>query len=251
MKTLHIFTLLVPGLLFAQAPTAGTGVRPVRKPIFVSPEQVFAPGLLPSPARNDSWKTLEELAELHKLQETRTPAEVEHARADDKEESFFAFADVLGPGFTRAALPLTAQLSDHIKNDEGVIVNPGKNFFKRPRPYHLDPTLKPVCKTTDNRQDFAYPSGHGTTGFISALVLIRIVPEKRDAILARADDYAHSREVCGAHYASDEQASKNLAYAMMGVIANNPQFRKELEAATTECRAALGLSAVVDLSTTN
>lgn len=239
MKTIQIVALLVPGLLLAQAP----GGRAPRKPVFVTPEQVNAPGMLQSPPRNDSWKTLEELAELHKIQETRTAAEVAHAQADDREESFFAFADVLGPKFQRTTLPLTALLSDHIKNDEGVIVNPGKNFFKRPRPYHLDGTLKPVCKTTENREDYAYPSGHGTTGFVSALVLIQMVPEKRDAILARADDYAHSREVCGAHYASDEQASKNLAYAMVGVIANHPQFRKELEAARTETRAALGLPA--------
>lgn len=240
MRTLQVIALLMPGLLVAQAP----GGRGPRKPVFVTPEQVNAPGMLPSPAKNDSWKTLEELAELHKLQDTRTPADIAHAQADDKEESFFAFADVLGPKFQRATLPMTALLSDHIKTDEGVIVNPGKNFFKRPRPYHLDPTLKPVCKTTENREDYSYPSGHGTTGFVSALVLIQMVPEKRDAILARADDYAHSREVCGAHYASDEVASKNLSYAMMGVIGNNPQFRKELEAARAETRAALGLPSI-------
>ena len=240
-KPLCIIALLVPGLLLAQAP-ATPAPKPQRKPIFVSVDQVYAPGILPTPPANDSWKTLEELAELHRIEQTRTPAEIKHAQEDDAEESIFSFADVMGPKFTKENLPLTALLSSHVKNDEGIIVNPGKNTFKRPRPYHLDATLHPVCKTTTNREDYGYPSGHGTTGFLEALTLVQMVPEKRDAILARADDYAHSREVCGAHYASDEAASKTLAYAMMGVMMVNPQFKAELAAAKAELRAALGLS---------
>ena len=185
-----------------------------------------------------------ELADLHRIQETRTPEQVAHARADDAEESMFAFKDVLGPAFKRDSLPATAVLSDHIKNDEGVIVNPGKKFFARPRPYHFDATLKPVCKTTENRADFGYPSGHGVTGYLEAMVLVQILPEKRTAIWARADDYANSREVCGVHYATDELASKATAFSMMAIIMNNPQFQQELAAAKAETRRALGLDLV-------
>lgn len=211
-----------------------------REPIFVSPKQLDMTKILMAPAANDSWQTLAELAELHRIEATRTPADIAHAQHDDVEEHMFIFEDVLGPKFRRQSLPLTALLSDHVKNDEGVNVNPIKNFFKRPRPYHLDATLKPVCKTTENRMDYGFPSGHGTTGYLEALTLIQMLPEKRDQILARADDYAHSREVCGAHFASDEAASKATAYAMMGVMMNNPQFQKELADAKTETRAALG-----------
>jgi acid phosphatase (class A) len=44
---------------------------------------------------------------------------------------------------------------------------------------------------------------------LEALVLIMMVPENRDAILTRADDYAHSRVVCGVHYPTDVEASKS------------------------------------------
>jgi len=220
---------------------AATGIaQNARKPIFVSPEQLDMTAILAAPPANDSWQTMTELAELHRIQATRTPEEIAHAQKDDVEEHIFAFQDVLGAKFRREALPLTALLSDHVKNDEGVNVNPIKNFFKRPRPYHLDSTIKPVCKATDNRMDFGYPSGHGTTGYLEALVLIQIVPEKRNAILQRADDYAHSREVCGAHFASDEAASKATAYAMMAIMMNNSQFQRELQAAKAETRAVLG-----------
>jgi acid phosphatase (class A) len=225
-----------PALLLAQTPASAPKV------IFVTPEQVDATLILPSPAPAGSWQFLEEIAELHRLEQTRTPEQIAHAQADDKEESIFLFADILGPKFNRASLPHTALLSDHVKGNESVIVNPGKKFFRRPRPYHFDATIHTICKATENREDFSYPSGHGTTGYLEGLVLAMMLPEKRDAIFARADDYAHSREVCGAHYSSDEAASKAIAYAMIGVMANHLQFKAELEAARTELRAELGFT---------
>lgn len=235
--------LLVAGLLLAA--TLGAQPRPARQPIFVSVEQLDPTLLLPSPPANDSWQTLQELAELHRIEQTRTPGQVAQAQADDREESIFVFADVLGAKLTRAALPHTALLSDHVKNDEGVTVSRAKQFFKRPRPYHLDATLHPVCKVTENRNDFAYPSGHGTTGYLEALTLALMVPEKRDALLARAEAYGHSREVCGVHYAGDEVASRTIAYSMFALMMNHPQFKAELQAATTELRTALGLAPTI------
>lgn len=66
-------------------------------------------------------------------------------------------------------------------------MNPAKNFFQRPRPYLFDTSIQPVCKVKADRTDYAYPSGHSTTGYFEALVLVMMVPEKRDAILARAE----------------------------------------------------------------
>jgi acid phosphatase (class A) len=219
---------------FAQTP---------KKPVFITAEQLPILQILPAPPANDSVRGKAELAEVHRIQETRTAAEIAHAKADDAEEDMFIFKDVMGEKFTAANLPATALLSAHMHNDEGIVVNPAKQFFAKRRPFHFDATVKPVCKTNSNVDDFGYPSGHGTTGYLEALVLVQIAPEKRDAILDRADDYAHSRVVCGVHYPSDGQASKLTAYAMMGIIMNNPEFRKELEAAKAETRALLGLKA--------
>lgn len=221
--------------LFLLSGTAQT----VRTPIFVSPAQLDMSAILAPPPGSGSWQEMAEFADLHRIQESRTREQIAHAQKDDAEESIFLFADLMGPEFRRESLPLTALLSDHVKNDESIIVNPAKTFFKRPRPYHADATLKPVCKTSDNRMDFSYPSGHGTTGYLEALVLIQMIPEKGAAIMARADDYALSREVCGVHYASDEAASKATAYAMMALMTNTQQFKTELAAAKTELLASL------------
>lgn len=217
------------------------GAQNARKPVFVSPEQLDASAILASPPAMDSWQTRMELAELHRLQETRTENEIAHAKADDAEEDMFVYGTVLGASFTRATLPLTAALSDHVHNDEGMIVNPAKMAFHRPRPYQFDSSIKPVCKINSNPADYSYPSGHATTGYLEAFTLAMMVPEKRDEILARADDYAHNRLVCGVHYPGDVAASKSVAYAAVAVMVQNPQFKKELSAAKRETRHALGL----------
>ena len=238
MTTRIISTLLL--ICAAQAQTPVKAPTP-RKPIFVSPDQLNMAAILPAPPADNSPRGKAELAEVYKIQETRTEAQIAHAQADDAEEDMFVFKDVLGDRFRPENLPATALLSAHMHNDEGVIVNPAKTFFAKMRPFNLDPAVKPVCKANANAKDYGYPSGHGTTGYLEALVLIMIVPEKRDAILARADDYAHSRVVCGVHYPSDGFASKLTAYSMMALIVNNPQFKKEFEAAKAETRAALGM----------
>lgn len=232
---------LIPVLLIAVAAHAQTPARAPRKPVFVTPEQLNMAAVLPAPPADNSLRGKEELAEVHRLQETRTEAMIAHAKADDAEEDMFAFKDVLGDRFTAATLPATALLSTHMHNDEGIVVNPAKTFFAKMRPFNFDPTVKPVCKTNANVKDYGYPSGHGTTGYLEALVLVMMVPEKRDAILARADDYAYSRVVCGVHYPSDGLASKLTAYSMMALIVNNAQFQKEFEAAKAETRKFLGL----------
>ena len=127
-----------------------------------------------------------------------------------------------------------------VKNDEGINTAPAKDGFKRVRPYNLDKTLHPIC-VTKTKND-SYPSGHTTTGYLMALTLIDMVPEKRDAILARADDYANNRLVCGVHYPSDLQASKLLAYSIHAVMGTHPQYQKELAAARLELRQSLGLA---------
>lgn len=208
---------------------------------FVTAAQLDVAALLPSPPATDSATTRMDLAELHRIEETRTADQIARARADEAEEDIFIFRNVLGDKFKRAALPVTAALSSRIRTNEGIIVSPAKNLFRRTRPYHLDPTLKPVCKTRPNGADYSYPSDHSTIGYLEALTLIQMVPEKRDAILARADDYAHNRIVCGAHFPSDPVASRLVAYAMIALMINNPDFKRELDAARAETRRALGL----------
>jgi acid phosphatase (class A) len=231
MRTPSCRTTLIVGGLLALLPVWSLAAP------YVDAPQIHAFDILPTPPAANSAITQADLAELHRLQTLRTPAQVMRAVADENDESIFLFRDVLGSDFTPAALPLTAALGARVNETESAIVDPAKNDFKRVRPYNLDKTLQPVCRTKTVAD--SYPSGHTTVGYLMALSLIDMIPELRDQLLARADDYAHNRLMCGVHYASDLAASRPLAYAVHAAMNASPEYQREVAAARAELRAKL------------
>ena len=214
----------------AKVKTAFEAVLPDKKPYYLDFTQ-FDPHLFVANPP-DAATTQLELAELHRIQDSRTPEQVEHARHDEEQENIFLFQTLLGDSFTAKNFPITAELSGHLKNEQSVVGARLKIFFQRPRPYQADPMLHPVCVVKATHD--SYPSGHALTGYLEALALAELLPDKRDAILARADDYAHSRLICGVHYSSDIEASRRIAYAIFGYVLSTPQFQRDLSLAHAE-----------------
>jgi acid phosphatase (class A) len=206
---------------------------------YFDPAVLDLSALVPDPAAPGSAADNAELLQLHEIERTRTAAQVAAAQADEKEEDIFAYKTVLGARFTAEALPLTAELGAHVKNEQSVAGAALKLKFQRPRPYQTDKTLHPACAVTDVPN--SYPSGHALTGYLEGLTLAEMLPEKRTEILARADDYAHNRLVCGVHHLSDIEASRRVAYAVFGYMMATPRFQHDLAAARAETRAKLGL----------
>jgi acid phosphatase (class A) len=246
MKTLRLGSvwvvlcaLMLVGARAQDMGSAKAGAAP-KTAYYIDPSVMDLPALIADPPKTGSAADDAELAELHRIEATRTPAQVTAAKADEGNESVFLFATVLGPGFNAAALPVTAALGDHVKNEQSVAGAALKKVFARPRPYQEDKTLHPACAVTDLPN--SYPSGHALTGYLEGLTLAEIVPEQRDAILARADEFAHNRLVCGVHHASDVEASRRVAYVVFGYMLATPKFQSDLAAAKAETRAKLGLA---------
>jgi acid phosphatase (class A) len=103
-----------------------------------------------------------------------------------------------------------------------------------------DENENPVCKTKEKGD--AYPSGHATSGYLLALTLIDMVPEKREELLARADDYAHNCLICGVHYARDLEASKLAAYTVHAPMELSARYQSELAAARAELGRSSGVT---------
>lgn len=199
--------------------------------------------LVPPPPAAGSETAKADLAELHRIEQERTPEQVAAAKRDEDQEDIFAFKTVLGADFTPEALPLTAELGTHVKNEQSVAGGELKGMFPRVRPYNADKTLHPVCAVTDLAN--SYPSGHALTGYLEAFTLAQMVPEKRGSILARADEYAHNRLVCGVHYPSDIEESRRVALLVFGYMMATPRFQMDLAAAKAELREKLGFSSAV------
>jgi len=232
--------LLFCASTFAQAPDPSKPVKPARTAYYIDTKVLDLSLLVSPPPAQDSETVKAEVAEIHRIEQNRTPAQVAAAKADEDDQTIFVFRSVLGDKFAPDDLPLTAALGAHVHNEEPVASNVLKAAFHRPRPYQFDTTLHPVCKTSEVPD--SYPSGHGVSGYLLAFTVAQIVPEKRTEILARADEYAHNRLVCGVHYPSDLAASRSVAYAVFGYMMATPRFQVDLAAARTETRKKLGLN---------
>lgn len=219
---------------------ASAAAKEAAQPIFVSASQSRVAEFLPSPPADGSAEQAAELAALHEIENKRSEADVAQARFDADNENFAPFINALGPNLKPESLPLTAALVARVINDESPNIGPAKAAFHRVHPYDADPTLKPVCHTK-NKKDDSYPSGHATVGYLAALMLSELAPERRDALLERAAGYARSRLICGVHYPSDIKASESAAYAIHALMTANAQYNQEAAAARLELRQALGL----------
>jgi acid phosphatase (class A) len=196
--------------------------------------------LLPPPPEAGSAQERAELDELLQIQAGRTPAQIQRAR-DDANVSVFRFADALGspPQFNAKSVPLTAALFERVAKDESLFLNSAKDDFGRPRPFVTEHRLAPVVAKPPSA---SYPSGHTTWAVASAIVLADMVPERRAQIFARADEYAHNREVGGVHYPSDVAAGHLAGTALATKLFDTPRFVADETAAAAELRQALGLA---------
>jgi acid phosphatase (class A) len=192
--------------------------------------------LLPPPPADDSLASREELAELHRIDQTRSAAEVEQAKHDDYVKDVTVFADAVGPGFDLGRLPATAALFRTIRAEEKAAADRAKDHFRRNRPWIVDASLH-SCFTDDEPQS-SYPSGHTTMGYAMGAILARLIPSRAPAIMARAANYARARLVCEVHFPADVAAGQ--AYGMMVAerLMQLPAFRAQYDAAAAELSAA-------------
>jgi acid phosphatase (class A) len=220
--------------------------RPVKKLKVLTACDIDPSRLLPPPAADGSENQRRKLAEVRRLVKTRSPERFAQAKWDNDHEDPSAFASTIGPRFDLSKLPATAKLLDVVMNDQGIAAGSAKDYFRRRFPIAVETepadyrqwTCDAEVKRPADRPFRSYPSGHSTMGFSVGLILAGLMPEKSQAILARAAEYAYSREICGDHYHSDIEASHALGSAVGITLLNHPALRTQIEAARAELRAA-------------
>ncbi|HEX3886350.1 MAG TPA: phosphatase PAP2 family protein [Phenylobacterium sp.] len=238
----HSVGLLLLALTVAGAAITPSIAAPAKAPKppavskFLAPGELVPAQLPPPPPADGSPQALAELAELHRIEASRTPERFALAKHDEEFENVTSIATPLGPAFDLSRLLATAALFEDVREEASVAVARYKPFFARTRPITADPSLHPCKHGKDGKT--AYPSGHSTMGYSAAAVLSNLAPGHAQAIQARAADYAESRLVCGAHYRRDIEAGHVLGVALVAELMTKPAFRAELEAARAELTAA-------------
>lgn len=234
MRRLLSTVLLAAALAGANAPAFAAKPEPAL--MMLTPGEADFVRFVPPPPKDGSPRARAELAEVKGVIAADTADRYAQAKWDDEHEDPTAFYAAIGSGFDLAKLPATAEAVEIAQNDANYVVRKAKPYFARKRPWAVDPSIK-TCDP-DDKPLTAYPSGHSTMGYSVSLVLAELMPEKAQAILDRAADYAFSRELCGSHFASDSEASHTLAATVFARLAAKPEYQAKLAAARAELKAA-------------
>jgi acid phosphatase (class A) len=224
--------------LLAAAVAMGSAAR-AADGFYLSPADVDLIAVLGPPPAEDSGAEQADLQAVLAAMNERTDAKIKHVQ-DDDQRIVFRFADVMGQNFRAAGLPLTTQLFQHIYADGNAATLAAKNYFKRRRPFVVDPDIKIIVVQSP---DFSYPSNHSTFGYEAGILLAAMVPEKAAAIFARSADYAHNRVIAGVHFPSDVEAGRIAGSVIDNALLHNAHFLTDFASAKAEVRAALGLNA--------
>lgn len=210
-------------------------------------DEAKLPGLIKFPA-NSSDQTRAELDYLLSLQNSRTKEQIARAEyiagigsfpnivnptdpdyAENRKQLFY-IASLVGDWYNSDNFPATTDLLLNCIQDIRTTEFRLKRFFKRPRPYHLEPKLQPLARI----QSPSFASGHTLWAFTEAYIFSEIIPEKREQFLNAADEVRWSRELMGIHYPSDNEASRVVGWYLIKYWYNNPQFVADLEKAKIE-----------------
>lgn len=119
-------------------------------------------------------------------------------------------------------------------------VDDAKVVFRRTRPYKLPSNGLKFLKDLKEDDSFSYPSGHAAYGAAVGLVLAEMIPEERDKIAKRVQDYGFSRMVAGVHFRSDVYAGEIAGAAIAMSLFKSGEFREAFDSAKAELRKALG-----------
>jgi acid phosphatase (class A) len=207
---------------------------------YLSSDDVDLTKLLAPPPAPNSAAQKHDMAAVLKVQRERTPEEVAAGIAD-LQKSVFRFSDVLGAGFSEGNLPKTAALFKAVNSDAAMVALGGKTYFKRARPFVVSSEVHPTVPTPEKGKYGSYPSGHATMGYLDAILLADMVPEKRAELFARGRQYGMHRVVDGVHYPSDVEAGRFDGTVVAAALMRNPKFNADFIAARDELRGALGL----------
>lgn len=238
MKPLHSLSFIAFLLIVANSTSQ---IAQAKEATYIDAQQIPLGTLLAPPPADGSARQQADLAAVLTVQRSRTPEEVERAKADVV-KSVFRFADVLGPNFNEANLPKTAALFKAASEDATRVAKAGKQYFNRARPFVASSDVHPTVPEKQSGAYDSYPSGHATFGYMSAILLAQMVPEKRAALFARGREYGENRVVDGVHYPSDVEAGRIDGTLVASALMANPEFQQAFAAAKAEVRAALGLN---------
>ena len=230
-----VFTAFFPAVpLYADDTMAQPG-QPVQTSQlhYVAAGKPDAIALLAPPPLPDSPEQAADMAEVQAVFHAATSNDIAAAYSE-KKFSIFNFTPVIGAFFQSNKLPKTTAFFERVQKDAVAVTDNAKDYYKRPRPYVLDPSLA----SGKLEKSFGYPSGHATESMVLALVLADLFPDKHDAIIAEARAIGWHRVEIARHYPTDIYAGHVFAQAIVREMKAGPEFQRDFAEVKAEVAAA-------------
>ena len=235
-----LWRLLVIAAIFVAAPLRAddTTIQP-GQPVqssqlhYLTGRKPDAVALLAPPPLSGSPEQAADLEEVRTVCHAATSSDLA-AAFSEKKFNVFNFTPAIGDFFVPEKFPKTRAFFKRVQADAAAITGSAKDFYKRPRPYTVDPSLA----NGKLEKDFSYPSGHSTESMVLALVLADLFPDKHDAIIAGARSIGWHRVQIARHYPTDIYAGRVLAQAIVKQMIKSDAFQKDFAEAKAEIAAA-------------
>lgn len=201
---------------------------------------------LPAPPQDKSETWQADVAIFYQLKALRNTVRGTQAHEDarlDFDSIGRAFMPPLGVEISRSKTPHLHLLLTRLLTDAGYASNDTKKAFNRIRPYSalkVD-SCTPSEHSALSNDGGSYPSGHAVTGFLWAMTLTAMVPEKATALMTRGYEFGRSRLICGVHWSSDVDAGRVLAAGAFARLQASDEYQQQFREARKELRQALAL----------
>lgn len=206
-----------------------------KDPHYLPKDKPDAITLLAPPPLPDSPEQAADLQEVREVHQAATAADLAAAKEETK-FTLFTWTPAIGDFLRPGKFPRTEVFLQNVRSDAARVTDGAKDYWKRPRPYKIDPSLAGGKLETS----YSYPSAHSTESMVMALVLADLFPDKREAIIAVARDIGWHRVEYGRHYPTDIYAGRVLAQAIVREMKKDADYQRDFAAAQAEIAAAKG-----------
>lgn len=154
------------------------------------------------------------------------------ATSDVTDDRFTVFACAVGRKLDAKTSPALTRIFERM--GDGGMVGRAKDHFAVRRPYLDVPGEICEAKTPHLASNGDYPSGHTSNGWMTALVLAELIPDRATQILRRGRQYGESRYICGAHSRSAVEAGFMAGAVAVSQLHANAEFRADMDRARYE-----------------
>jgi acid phosphatase (class A) len=221
----------------SSAAAAAAPAPPSSEGGFLDPTQVDTAALLPAPPAPGSARYDADRKVFLATRALKGSARWALAASDDDQSvpaTLHDFSCAVDVNLDPADAPAMVSLLTRVTPDVARRVDQAKRHFNRKRPYLVDAGDICTAKTDALAQSPDYPSGHATWGWMTALLLAELAPDRATPVLIRGRAYGESRVICGVHTQSAVEAGRINAAGLVAALHASAAFNADLELARTE-----------------